>query len=94
MADAVVLDERHRELTIEEDFRQVESAQVVNIISTPWHETNPTAGRKAAATKVIHDNPQAGIYTFNPNTGLPAAAFFRRPQNSSLLLPILPIKSS
>ena len=68
------MDERHRELTIEEDFRQVDAARVVNIISTPWDKTNPTAGRKAAATKAFHDNPQAGIYTFNPNTGLRAAA--------------------
>ena len=70
----VTNDEQHRELTNEEDFRQVYEAKVVNIISTPWHVTNPTAGRNADATKIIHDNPQAGIYTFNPNTGLRAAA--------------------
>ena len=49
-------------------------ARVVHIISTPWDKTNPIAGRKAAATKDHYDNPVEGIYVFNPNTGLRAAA--------------------
>ena len=35
---------------------------------------NPIAGAKAQATKNFHDNAEAGIYTFNPNSGLRAAA--------------------
>jgi len=61
-------------LTNEEDFEQVERATKVDIISTPFDEANPVAGRKAAATKDFHDNAAAGIYTFNPNSGLKAAA--------------------
>jgi hypothetical protein len=60
-------------LTNEEDFRQVRTATKVNIISTPY-VTNKPAAEKASATKKFHDNPAAGIYTFNPNTGLTAAA--------------------
>jgi len=65
--------DQYQGLTNEEDFKQVHQAKVVNIISTPWI-TNPHGAAKAAATKVYHDNPAAGIYTFNPNTGLTAAA--------------------
>eukprot|EP00966_Prymnesium_polylepis_P187531 4347753-Prymnesium_polylepis.1 len=61
-------------LTNEEDFEQVERATKVDIISTPFDEANPVAGRKAAATKDFHDNAAAGIYVFNPNSGLRAAA--------------------
>ena len=61
-------------MTAAEDWGQVESARVVHIISTPWDKTNPTAGRKAAATKDHYDNAVEGIYVFNPNTGLRAAA--------------------
>lgn len=61
-------------LTASEDFRQVELAKVVHIISTPYDKVNPIAGAKAQATKNYHDNPGAGIYTFNPNSGLQAAA--------------------
>ena len=32
------------------------------------------AGRKTVATKDYHDNPALGVYVFNPNTGLRAAA--------------------
>jgi len=65
--------DQYQGLTNEEDFKQVHQAKVVNIISTPWI-TNPHGAAKAAATKAYHDNPAAGIYTFNPNTGLTAAA--------------------
>ena len=67
-------DTNYQGLTNNEDFEQVESATQVNIISCPYDKTNPVAGRKAAATKDFHDNPTAGIYTFNPNSGLKAAA--------------------
>eukprot|EP00966_Prymnesium_polylepis_P198646 4604248-Prymnesium_polylepis.1 len=67
-------DTNYQGLTNEEDFEQVATATKVNIISCPYHETNPVAGRKAAATKDFHDNAAAGIYTFNPNSGLKAAA--------------------
>ena len=43
-------DERHRELTNEEDFQQVDAASVVNIISTPWHVPNPRQGGSKPAT--------------------------------------------
>jgi hypothetical protein len=61
-------------LTSAEDFEQVQTAKVVHIISTPYDKANPVAGRKAVATKDFHDNPSKGIYVFNPNTGLRAAA--------------------
>ena len=67
-------DTNYQGLTNEEDFEQVATATKVNIISCPYHETNPIAGRKAAATKDFHDDPTAGVYTFNPNSGLKAAA--------------------
>ena len=67
-------DTNYQGLTNNEDFEQVESATKVNIISCPYDKTNPVAGRKAAATKDFHDDPTAGIYTFNPNSGLKAAA--------------------
>jgi hypothetical protein len=57
-----------------EDFARVYSAKVVHIISTPYDKANPVAGRKAVETKQRHDNPAQGIYVFNPNTGLRAAA--------------------
>ena len=47
---------------------------MVHIISTPYDKVNPIAGRKAVATKNYYDNVSAGIYTFNPNSGLRAAA--------------------
>ena len=43
-------------LTALEDFRQVELAKVVHIISTPYDNVNPIAGAKAQATKNFHDN--------------------------------------
>lgn len=61
-------------MTAEEDWRQVEQATTVHIISTPWDKTNPIAGEKARATKNFHDNAAAGVYVFNPNSGLRAAA--------------------
>ena len=61
-------------LTNAEDFAQVARAKVVHIISTPYDKANPVAGRKAVATKDYHDNPALGVYVFNPNTGLRAAA--------------------
>jgi hypothetical protein len=61
-------------LTNAEDFAQVYSAKVVHIISTPYDKANPVAGRKAVETKILHDNPAKGVYVFNPNTGLRAAA--------------------
>ena len=45
----------------------------MHIIFTPYDKVNPVAGAKAQATKNFHDNPDAGIYTFTPNTGLSAA---------------------
>ena len=45
----------------------------VHIISTPW-VTNEPAAKKALATKVFYDNTAAGVYVFNPNSGLTAAA--------------------
>ena len=60
-------------LTNEEDFRLVDVATIVHIISTPW-VTNVPGSNKAKATKMVHDNSDAGVYTFNPNTGLRAAA--------------------
>jgi hypothetical protein len=60
-------------LTNEEDFRLVGTATTVHIISTPW-VTNVPGSNKAKATKMVHDNTSAGVYTFNPNTGLRAAA--------------------
>ena len=61
-------------MTAAEDWRQVKSATTVHIISTPRDRANPRAGAKARATKDFHDNPNAGIYVFNPNSGLRAAA--------------------
>lgn len=61
-------------LTNEADFAQMDEAKVVHIISSPYYKTNPIAGAKAKATKNFHDNPEQGIYVFNPNTGLTAAA--------------------
>ena len=52
---------------------QVDGAKTVNIISTPWI-TNKPGSNKAVATKMFYDNPAAGVYTFNPNSGLRAAA--------------------
>jgi hypothetical protein len=71
---ASVTPRNYQGLTNAEDFKQVQSAKVVHIISTPYDKANPVAGRKAVATKDFHDNPAAGIYVFNPNTGLRAAA--------------------
>ena len=61
-------------MTAAEDWRRVKEATTVHIISTPWDKKNPTAGRKAVATKDGLDNQVEGIYVFNPNTGLRAAA--------------------
>ena len=61
-------------MTAAEDWRRVKAAKTVHIISTPWDKTNPIAGRKAAATKDHFDNSVQGVYVFNPNTGLRAAA--------------------
>ena len=61
-------------MTNKEDFEQVAQATRVDIISTPFDEANPPAGRKAVATKHYHDDPTAGVYVFNPNSGLKAAA--------------------
>jgi len=60
-------------LTNTEDFDQVSSAVKVHILSSPWI-TNKPAAAKAAATKMFHDKPSVGVYTFNPNSGLRAAA--------------------
>lgn len=65
--------DNYQGLTNEEDFKQVESAKVVHIISTPWI-TNVPAANKAHATKMYWDNAEAGVYVFNPNSGLRAAA--------------------
>ena len=64
----------YRGWTNAEDFRQLETASVVNIISTPWITNQSGGAVKAAATKMYHDNTTGGVYTFNPNTGLRAAA--------------------
>ena len=61
-------------MTAAEDWRRVKEATTVHIISTPWDKKNPIAGRKAVATKDGLDNQVEGIYVFNPNTGLRAAA--------------------
>eukprot|EP01048_Picozoa_sp_COSAG05_P007993 COSAG05_NODE_588_length_8503_cov_54.867563_2_plen_1332_part_00 len=61
-------------LTNEEDFQRVFAARTVHIISAPYYLANPVSGEKAAATKRYHDNAEAGVYTFNPNSGLRAAA--------------------
>ena len=61
-------------MTAAHDWRQVEQATTVHIISTPYDKANPIAGAKATATKNYHDNEVAGVYVFNPNTGLRAAA--------------------
>ena len=50
------------------------SARTVHIISAPYYKANPVSGAKAAATKGFYDNPDDGVYTFNPNSGLRAAA--------------------
>ena len=67
-------DTNYQGLTNKEDFEQVATATTVNIISCPYHVTNPVAGRKAEATKNFYDSAPAGVYTFNPNSGLVAAA--------------------
>ena len=60
-------------LTTDEDFRRVFTAKTVHIISAPYYKANPVSGEKAAETKRYHDNAEAGVYTFNPNSGLRAA---------------------
>ena len=55
------------------DYEQVETATTVHIISTPWF-TNKPGSTMAIRTKNQYDNASAGVYTFNPNTGLRAAA--------------------
>ena len=65
--------DNYQGLTNKEDYEQVERATTVNIISTSWI-TNKAGASKAVATKIYHDNPSAGVYTFNPNSGLRAAA--------------------
>jgi hypothetical protein len=52
----------------------VQTARVVHIISTPYDKANPVAGCKAVETKALHDDSAQGVYVFNPNTGLRAAA--------------------
>jgi sulfate adenylyltransferase subunit 1 (EFTu-like GTPase family) len=52
----------------------LQSAQVVHIISTPYDKANPVAGHKAVETKALHDNPEQGVYVFNPNTCLRTVA--------------------
>ena len=47
---------------------------MVHIISTPYDQVHPVAGRKAVETKRLHDDPAQGVYVFNPNSGLRAAA--------------------
>ena len=61
------------EMKNKQDFEHVHEAKVVDIISTPYL-TNEPAAAMAVATKEKHDNVAAGIYTFNPNSGLKAAA--------------------
>ena len=65
--------DNYQGLTNKADFAQVHRAQKVHIISTPWI-TNKPAAEKARATKNFLDNSAAGVYTFNPNSGLTAAA--------------------
>ena len=67
--------DQYQDLTNAEDFAQVHSAKIVHIISTPFVSNKPAA-MKAAATKITHDLPAAGVYVFNPNTGLKASAVF------------------
>ena len=64
----------YRGLSNTDDFAQVYAANVVHIISAPYYKANPVSGEKAAATKLFHDHAEAGVYTFNPNSGLRAAA--------------------
>ena len=57
------------------NFELLKAATVpVHIISTPYDKANPIAGLTAVATKALHDDPAQGVYVFNPNTGLRAAA--------------------
>lgn len=70
---SLIPDDKIASLTNSEDFAQIPRATTVHIISSPWI-TNQPAVKKAAATKMFHDNARAGVYTFNPTTGLRAAA--------------------
>lgn len=65
------------DLTNEEEFRLMALAKTVHIISTPY-TTNKLGAKKAAATKDFHDNRTAGVYVFNPNTGLAAAGAYHQ----------------